>query len=59
MAEGLPLSEGELQLLESLLSHKVRFLVVGLRIDECLDAKERIEVVLAVYPRRCFQIETG
>lgn len=30
MAEGLPLSEGELQLLESLLSHKVRFLVVGL-----------------------------
>ena len=30
MGEGLPLSEGELQLLGSLLAHKVRFLVVGL-----------------------------
>jgi len=30
VAEVLPLSEGELQLLESLLRHRVRFLVVGL-----------------------------
>jgi hypothetical protein len=30
VAEVLPLSEGELQLLESLISHRVRFLVVGL-----------------------------
>lgn len=30
MAEGLPLSESELRLLESLLRHKIRFMVVGL-----------------------------
>ena len=30
MAEGLPLSEGELGLLESLVGHGVRFMVVGL-----------------------------
>ena len=30
MAEVLPLSEGELRLLESLLRHRVRFMVVGL-----------------------------
>lgn len=30
MAEVLPLSESELQLLESLLRHKIRFMVVGL-----------------------------
>ncbi|HEY1662261.1 MAG TPA: hypothetical protein VGI03_07570 [Verrucomicrobiae bacterium] len=30
MAEVLPLSESELRLLESLLSHKIRFMVVGL-----------------------------
>ena len=30
MAEVLPLSEAELLLLESLLRHKIRFLVVGL-----------------------------
>ena len=30
MAEVLPLSEGELRLLESLLRHHVRFMVVGL-----------------------------
>ena len=30
MAEGLPLSEGELRLLASLVRHRVRFMVVGL-----------------------------
>lgn len=30
MVKGLPLSEGELQLLESLVRHRVRFMVVGL-----------------------------
>ena len=30
MAEVLPLSEAELRLLESLLLHKIRFMVVGL-----------------------------
>ena len=30
MAEVLPLSESELRLLESLLRHKIRFMVVGL-----------------------------
>jgi len=30
VAEVLPLSEGEIQLLESLVSHRVRFMVVGL-----------------------------